>query len=61
MRTFATWPRWAVNLLRVVLVRVGVMPRLLYELDLEVWERDVRTWHPENERGWACAPVRGIQ
>lgn len=56
MRPFASWPRWAINLLRVVLVRVGVMPALLFRLDVECWERDVVEFeYDDSVPGWPCA------
>lgn len=57
MRPFASWPRWAVNLLRVVLVRVGVMPALLFKLDVECWMREIGL---DDVRGWWCPAASGV-
>lgn len=65
MRPFIGWPRWAVEILRKVLVVVGVMPGLLFRLDCEAFARDVVEWADAvaeaDARGWACVGIRGLQ
>lgn len=60
MRPFIGWPRWAVEFLRKVLVLVGVMPALLFKLDVECWQRDVVELEDDTSiPGWRCVAPEG--
>jgi hypothetical protein len=60
MKPFTGWPRWAVDMLRKVLVRTGLMPALLLVLDVECWTRDVFEFEDDTSGpGWACVAPRG--
>jgi hypothetical protein len=61
-RPFANWPRWAVDALRWVLVRVDVLPDVLFELDLEVYGRDTVDFQDdETVDSWPCPGPEGLQ
>lgn len=61
MRPFIAWPRWAVELLRKVLARTGMMPGTLFRLDVECWERDVRDFEDDNSiPSYRCVPPGGV-
>ncbi len=61
MRPFITWPRWALVALVAVLVRTGLLPRMLTDAERELFTRDVVEWDYETEGAWRCAPIRGVQ
>lgn len=61
MRPFSRWPRWAIDLLRAVLVRVPVLPAVLFDLDCEVYARDTVVMSEEDgPRGYPCNPPGGV-
>ena len=62
MKAFTGWPRWAVDVLRKVLVLTGLMPGLLLLLDIECWTRDVIEFEDDTSvPGWPCVAPRGWQ
>jgi hypothetical protein len=64
MRPFRAWPRWAIDALRAVLVRVPIAPGVLMQFDLECFARDVVEWADAIEEaeahGYPCAAPGGI-
>lgn len=63
MRPFMAWPLWALVFFIAVLRRVGVLPRMLWRAELELFQRDVVEWVDTIDvmAGWRCAPIRGVQ